>query len=256
MTHSRFAVAMGIGLAALVSPAAVSLAQADDVAVFVRAGEPIKAPEYKEAGPEGVSLEDLSKQRASMEDSLKKQYGKKRDKWPADKAAEFDALAARTQRRAFEDNYSDRGGSEAKDIDQSVAGLRENLAKKKGVRVAASAAEADFDIQVVGRYTAKDESGERAAHIGLRITPGGRLDKALLARTPFQWPELSSAMYGAFSTPWHQYSEAEPYWLVEVTRKAGIMGGMMYGKTEEHAANNVEKLAKEKMAALAAVRRP
>jgi hypothetical protein len=256
MTHSRFALAMGIALAALVSPAAVSLAQADDVAVFVRAGAPIKAPEWKEAGPEGVSLEDLSKQRKAMEDSLKKQYGKKREKWPPDKAAEFDALAARVQRRAFEDNYSDRAGAEEKDIEQSVAGIRDNLAKKKGVRVVPTAAEADFDVEVVGRFTGPDDTGQRAAHIGLRITPGGRLDKALLARTPFAWPPLTAAMHGAYASPWHQYSEAEPYWLVSVSRAAGMFGGMMYGKTEEHTANNVERLAKENMAALSAVRRP
>ena len=249
MMQSRWAYAVAIGLAALGSPAT-----ADDLAIFVRAGK-LEAPDRKEAGPEGVSLDDLSNQRQAMEDAYKKQFGKKREKWPPEKLAEFDALAARVQRRAFETNYRNYASGEAKDGEQSAAGLRDNLAKKKGVRVASSAAEADFDVEVVGRYTGPDESGTRAAHIGLRIKPGGRLDTAMLAKSPLVWPENVNKMYAASAVPWHQYSAESPYWLVEVERQAGVFGGMVYGKTEEHAANSFEKLAKENLAGVAAVRR-
>jgi len=243
-------------LATLVSTSVVAFGApglAEDLTVFVTAGA--AASRTEAAKKADARLEALAKERKDLEDSLKKQYGKKREQWPADKKAEFDKMAALVRRLSFEHNFRNYAGATAKDIEESVAGIRRNLDQKKGVRVVATGDQADLRVEVVGRFVGPDELGQNAAKIGLRISAGGRLDPALLARNPISWPEHAARMAGAWAVPWHQYTAEEPFWLVQVERPSGLLRGMIYGKVEAHAAGNIEKLAKESGAFIAAARR-
>jgi hypothetical protein len=237
-------------LAAAACLALASQAAAEDLTVFVtvRPTSPDDVARKQEASARAASFD---REKKALEDSLKKQFGKKKELWPAEKRAEFEKLAAGASRASFEATF---GVADPKEIEASAAGIREKLADKKGVRAVGSAAEADLQVEVMGRYQAVFLS-ENTCFIGLRISPGARLDPARVAKAAIAWKTHRHGMSGAVATSWHDFTEEAPFWLVEVNHPAGGFRNLMYGKAEGHATSGLEKFAKESGAAILACRK-
>lgn len=225
-------------------------AAAEDLTVFVtvRPTSPDDVARKQEASARAATLEH---ERKALEDSLKKQFGKKKELWPAEKRAEFETLAAGASRARFEATY---GLADPKEIEASAAGIRERLVDKKGVRAVGSAAEADLQVEVMGRYQAVFLS-ENTCFIGLRISPGGRLDPERIAQAGIAWKTHRHRMSGALAESWHDFTAEGPFWLVEVNHPAGGFKNLMYGKAEGHATSALEKFAKDSGAAIMACRK-
>ena len=218
MTHA--AVALVLTLAAASLPAAP-----EPLAVHV-AGSTPKATTKEGEAQLKEKKDAASKSFLDLQNGLKKQYGKKMDAWPADKQAELGAA-----RDAFIEAYVDwfySSGLKQKDLDDSVREVSEALGKKT-VQVAASPAEADFVVQVVGR--AKVETDElssgsalapknSAAELVLRVMPGGRMNAAALAKSGAAWSGKKSFWNHADTVTAHDFSADAPYWLL-IARKPG-----------------------------------
>lgn len=245
-------------LSAMVGPAA-----ADELTVFIKATPPSPRT-VEEDKAEHDGLEALRKQEKDLTESLKKQFGKKEDLWPADKKAERDGLYVKISLRRFAYRYAAKGGAtdkemqdEAKGTEATANGTREKLDPKKGVRAVATTEEADLQVEVLGRGLTRDIMDQMVAVIGFKVVPGGRLDPALLAKKPVSWPYHGSMMSASSTAPVHPYSEAEPYWWIESERPTNKLmgGGGVYGKMEGQLGDSLAKLLKEQGAAIAACRK-
>jgi hypothetical protein len=250
-------------LAAGVIGAHAGPAAAEELTVLIKATPPSpRTVEEDKADHDG--LEALRKQEKDLTESLKKQFGKKEELWPADKKAERDELYLKISLRRFAYRYAAKGGAtdkemqdEANGAEATAKGTREKLDPKKGVRAVATAEEADLQIEVLGRGLTRDIMDQMVGVIGFKIVAGGRLDPSLLAQKPVAWPFHGSMMSGSSTAPVHQYSEAEPYWWIESERPTSkLLGGAgVYGKMEGQLGDSLAKLLKEQGAALVACRR-
>lgn len=240
----------------------VSAAAADELTVFVKAA-PSAVPSVEEEKARQAELASLRLQQKDLTESLKKQYGKKEEQWPAEKKAELEALFEKITLQAFQLRHATRAAStekdrtdDAKGLDATAKGVREKLNPKKGVRAVATAEEADLQVEVLGRGLSRDVLDQMVAVIGFRVVPGGRLDPALLAKNPVSWPYHGSMMSGSGTAPIHQYSEAEPYWWIESERPTNaLFGGSVYGKMESQLGDSLAKLLKEQGQVIAASRK-
>jgi hypothetical protein len=194
---------------------------------------------------------------ADLQEALKKEYGKKEEAWPEDKQ---DQLAA--ARDAYLESQIDwfySAGLKQKDLDDSVREVSEALGKKT-VRLAADPAEADFQVQVVGR--AKVETDElasaiaknSAAELVLRVTPGGRIDAPALAKSGATWTAKKSRWRRADTITVHEFSAEAPYWLL-IARKPGTAWVSSYKGVAGQAAEAIAQFGVDNAAKLAASRK-
>ncbi|HYU42800.1 MAG TPA: hypothetical protein VEQ84_11685 [Vicinamibacteria bacterium] len=190
----------------------------------------------------------------------KKEHGKKIEAWPADKQ---DQLAA--VRDAFVEAQIDwfySSGLKQKDLDDSVREVSEALGKKP-VRMASGPADADLEVQVVGR--AKVETDElsspnplvpknSAAELVLRVAPGGRLDAAMLAKSGASWSAKKAFWGHADTQTVHAFSVEAPYWLL-IARKPGTAWVSSYKGVAGQAADAIAKFGAENADKVAASRK-
>jgi hypothetical protein len=189
----------------------------------------------------------------------KKAHGKI-EAWPADKQ---DQLAA--VRDAFVEAQIDwfySSGLKQKDLDDSVREVSEALGKKP-VRIASGLADADLEVQVVGR--AKVETDElsspnplvpknSAAELVLRVTPGGRMDAATLAKSGASWSAKKAFWGHADTLTVHTFSAEAPYWLL-IARKPGTAWVSSYKGVAGQAADAIAKFGAENADKVAASRK-
>ena len=175
---TRVAVALALTLAT------TGLAAAQEPLAVHVAGSPAKAA-TKEGEAQLKEKKDAARKvYADLQEAFKKQYGKNMEKWPEDKQDEIEKARDAFLEANIDWFYS--AGLKQKDLDDSVREVSEALAKKT-VHLADAPADADLQVQVVGR--AKVETDElasaiaknSAAELVLRVTPGGRMDAAKLA---------------------------------------------------------------------------
>ena len=128
--------------------------------------------------------------------------------------------------------------------------------------MAASAAEADFEVVVIGRGKVVRDLGwggaEAAGEVAMRVGAGGRLDGAALATSGAAFRAKKSALSRAGAFTIHDFSAEAPYWLL-VSRKP-MMGfsypwkgaaGQAADAFERFAAENADKIAMARTAARA-----
>ena len=194
---------------------------------------------------------------ADLQESLKKQYGKNVEKWPEDKQDEFEKARDAFLEAQIDWFYS--AGLKQKELDDSVREVSEALGKKT-VRVATAPADADFEVQVVGR--AKVETDElasaiaknSAAELVLRVTPGGRIDAPKLAKSNAVWTAKKSRWNHADTITVHQFSADAPYWLL-ISRKPGTAWVSSYKGVAGQAAEAIAQFGVDNADKVAASRK-
>ena len=238
-----------------VALAAGAAAGADQSAVFVT-GVPVQAATKEAEAALRARSDAARKPFMELDESLRKQFGKKQEAWPADKQDQW-----RAAHDAFFEAQTDWFYSinlKQKDVDDSVRELTEALADKKVVRIAASAAEADFVVKVVGRakVTNQDFGGNGvAAEIALRVEPGARMDVATLARSGAEWSTREKRWSKTDTQSVHTFTADAPYWLL-ISQKPGSAFIASYKGVAKVAAEaigefvtaNAEKLASSRRA--------
>lgn len=194
---------------------------------------------------------------ADLQEGLKKQYGKKVESWPEDKQDDFEKARDAFLEAQIDWFYS--AGLKQKDLDDSVREVSEALGKK-AVHLVDAPADADFQVQVVGR--AKVETDElasaiaknSAAELVLRVTPGGRMDAAKLARSHAAWSAKKSRWNHADTITVHQFSAEAPYWLL-ISRKPGTAWVSSYKGVAGQAAEAIAQFGVDNGDKVAAARR-
>jgi hypothetical protein len=186
-----------------------------------------------------------------LEKALKKQHGKDLETWPEAPREEL-RLARDASSQAQTDWFY--SGVPQKDIDASVHDLTEKLGEKKTLRSVATAAEADFEVLVIGRGKVIRDLGwggaEAAGEIAMRVGAGGRLDGAALAKSGATFRAKKSVMSRAGAFTIHDFSADGPYWLL-VSRKPMVgfsypwkgAAGQAADAFERFAAENADKIA-------------
>ena len=248
---TRIAVAFALTLAT----AGLAAAQ-EPLAVYVQ-GSSAKAA-TKEGEAQLKEKKDAARKvYADLQDALKKQYGKNMEAWPEDKQEQF--AAARDAFLEAQIDWFYLAGLKPKDLDDSVREVSEALGKKT-VRLAAGPAEADFQVQVVGR--AKVETDElasaiaknSAAELVLRVTPGGRIDVPALAKSGAVWTAKKSRWRHADTITVHQFSADAPYWLL-IARKPGTAWVSSYKGVAGQAAEAIAQFGVDNADKVAASRK-
>jgi hypothetical protein len=194
---------------------------------------------------------------ADLQEGFKKQYGKKMESWPEDKQDELEKARDAFLEAQIDWFYS--AGLKQKDLDDSVREVSEALGKK-AVRLADSPADADLQVQVIGR--AKVETDElasaiaknSAAELVLRVSPGGRMDAAKLARSNAAWSAKKSRWNHADTITVHQFSAEAPYWLL-ISRKPGTAWVSSYKGVAGQAAEAIAQFGVDNADKVAGARR-
>lgn len=234
--------------------ASVTATAADQTAVFVTS-PPVKAStkEAQEAlRQKSNAAKDVFK---PLDESLRKQYGKKQETWPPEKQEVW-----RAAHDAFYEAQTDWFYSidlKQKDVDDSARELTEALAEKKVVRIAASAEEADFVVKVVGRakVTNQDFGGNGvAAEVVLRVEPGARMDVASLAKSQAEWNTKEKRWSRTDTQSVHTFTAEAPYWLL-ISQKPGSAFMASYKGVAKVAADTIGEFVTMNADRLASCRR-
>jgi hypothetical protein len=189
-----------------------------------------------------------------LEKALKKQFGKKPEAWPEPQAEEL-RLARDASAQAQTDWFY--SGIPQKDIDDTIRDLTEKIGEKPTLRLVASAAEADFEVLVIGRGKVIRSLGfggpEAAAEVAMRVASGGRLDAAALAKdgAGFRAKKSLLSRSGAFAI--HDYSADGPYWLL-ISRKPQIGFSFPWKGASGQAADAFERFMAENATRVASAR--
>lgn len=236
---------------ALAGAGAVSAEQA---AVFVT-GVPVKAPDKAAEAALKEKSDAARKVYEDLSESLKKQFGKKPEAWPAEKLEEWQVAHDAFFEAQTEWFYS--SGLKQKDVDDSVRELAEALGEKAVVRLSSAAEDADFVVKVMGRakVTNKDWGNNGvAAEIALRVEPGGKMDAATLARAGAVWNEKEKFWSKSDTQAVHRFTEAAPYWIL-ISQKPGSAWMASYKGAAKVAAEAIGQFATDNAAKLASSRR-
>jgi hypothetical protein len=176
------------------------------VPIHVTAGVGLPAEAKPAAG------EDLEGARASacrqvdeVEKRLRAAHGKKKTAWPAEATAEHARADAACRLAGFDVFYR---RSLQKDIDDSVADLRETLGDNDWSAVADASDRAVLVVRVLGRASRRFEGVAMSfTCLGLEIRPGAGAG-----------PESFAALLDTDPPPAHVFTAEEPFWLVEACR--------------------------------------
>ena len=215
----------------LVLTAALSAeAQEDPLAVSITAkAVPLDAAQLSEA--KGKAAQFMV-QYMELDKQLRKQYGGKREKWPAEERARLAKLNEGEFRSRFEANYSHGAGLDVAGVGEVAQQMAKSLGGKPTLRSASSPEEADLSVDVLG-CIAEGSNGD----LGVRVSPGGRLDAAALGANPPDWgrvgadggPPTRSGPVKSGGSWWsvqHKpFTPEEGFWLVS-TSHPGISRDM------------------------------
>src|SRR6266545_4648680 len=241
-------------LAVLVLTLAPALGAAQDpLAIHLTAGvaRPVTPEEDRQLE---ARFRASQKAVGELESALKKQHGKNVETWPEAQREEL-RLARDASAQAQTDWFY--SGIPQKDIVATVRALTEKLGDKKTLRVAASAAEADLEVLVIGRGKVIRDLGwggaEAAGEVALRVGSGGRLDGAALAKggAAFRAKKCVLSRAGAFTI--HDFSADAPCWLL-VSRKPMVGFSFPWKGAAGHAADAFERFAAENADKITAAR--
>jgi hypothetical protein len=243
--------ALGAALLVIVGPGAD--AQEDRVLVSVEVAPAVKDEAALQAAL--VKVASLTKESLELSAQLRKQFGKKREKWPEDRLAEVARLDAEFFRATFERDYSHGLGLEEADLREAAARMVTAVGRKPGLQIAASPAEADLRLEVLGCVASRSD-----AVVGVRLSPGGRLDEASFAPKAPAWEaRMGNVRSGG---RWHSF-ESKPFlpdernWLLRTTYPS--VGGKLPAtcwQAAERLVDALEPFVRENRAALAESRTP
>jgi len=211
-------------LAALLVPAGASAGgpkpqpTRGPVTVFVAGKKAPKPPSAEELRAMKEKAARLAKQFDEMEKADRKQFGKKREKWPPEtRAAYYEALDARGV--AMTDVwYASPSEPDKADSVEDVAKALGRDAKeppKPGdawVAYVATRKEADLVVEIIGRYgETKFLVGDKV--LGFEIIPG-RIGAKALAQVPREWAD-KTAWLPLYT--YHWLSAREPFFRFGVS---------------------------------------
>jgi hypothetical protein len=239
-------------LALALAPLAVTAA--DQTAVFVTS-VPVKTLDKAAEAALRAKSDAARTTYRNLEESLKKQFGKKQEAWPADKQAEYRAAHDAFFEAQTEWFYSI--DLKQKDVDDSARELSDALAEKKLVRIAASAEDADFVVKVIGRAKVTNQDWGNngvAAEIALRVEPGARMDVAGLARSGAAWNTKEKFWSKTDTQSVHTFTAEAPYWLL-ISQKPGSAWMASYKGVAKVAADAIGEFATANADTLASLRR-
>jgi hypothetical protein len=243
--------------AALVLGGAASPMAGEPLVVHV-AGSTPKSPTKAVQEELRNKKEALRARYESLDESYRKEYGKKVETWPEDRREEL--LAARDDFFEAQTDWFYSIDLKQKDIDDSVRELTEAL-EKTGVVVADRPADADLVAEVVGRAKVTHDgwgggmgTKTAAAQIVLRVAPGGRVDVARLAKSDAAWNDRQSFWKKSDTSVVHRFTKEAPYWLL-ISTKPGAMFMASYKGVAKQAAEVIEKLGLENADKIEAARR-
>jgi hypothetical protein len=201
------------------SLAAASLAAAEPLRVyFTTAKAPVAEGDVKAKAAALKRDRDAAwDEYEAFDKQLKKQHGKKRDKWPAEVKEQaalsyekyvtkgLDYLLFTIKPKDLEDSIRDITNSV---VGKGLAGVKEN------VILAESAEDAHLVLEAIARYgVSKMITGPK--YFYYRVSAGGKLKPEALKAVPADWPKP-----GWWSdepcTQFHRYRDEEP-WLVFMT---------------------------------------
>jgi nucleotide-binding universal stress UspA family protein len=197
--------------------------------VVGKTGLPTMSDDERKARGKELRAKSKEAEKASkdLEKALKKQHGKKRDKWPADVQAQLEDSEKAAATALHEWHY---GTNQQKDIDDSVKDLKKELDGKKILRQVASAEQADFVIEVVGR-TARGNP-----LLLVNVSPGGGLDAAVMADRDLEWHNTFTSKVVEL----HSFTAEAPFWELEFEGE-----GIRWLHAAQRAAGAIDKFAKE-----------
>jgi hypothetical protein len=178
----------------------------------------------KELRAKSEEAKDASKE---LEKTLKKQHGKKRDKWPADAQRQLEDSEKAAAAALHEWHY---GTNQQQDIDDSVKDLEKQLDKKKILKQVPSAENADFVVEVAGRTVRGNPL------LFVKVSPGGRLDAAMMADRDLEWHNTFTSKVVEL----HSFTREAPYWELEFEGE-----GVRWLHAAQRAAGAIDKFAKE-----------
>lgn len=223
---------------------AAAAAGPPSVGVFVKSGPEVRELPEAERKAREKALSARYKEEydawVQLTKDLKKQFGKKVEKWPEEPRQKM--LAA--QRRV----YSTEAERIFLKVDpkaaDSVKDLRRHLEASKKLHLAASGEEAHLVVEILGR---KGEIGIGSRNRLLyRVSPGGKA-KARRPRPAWEgveWPAFRYSINGSERYVLHSYTQKEPWWSVHDAQSAAWTGvaGMVYTGLDEFAQQNAESL--------------
>lgn len=223
-------IAWAVGLLFLGTPALrAAEGKTVRVHVFGRAAEAVAKAEKKAREKEAdAERKRAERARKDLEKALQAKHGKRIDQWPEEARRESEA-AWRTELRAALAHSETK--LEENDLVDSASDLAKALADevKKSPRVALSdsADAADLTVEVVSR-AARSSFPAAAWLLYLKVTPVRWPGAAAFAGTPFEQVKTrqeylgqilaNQNLRGAVATV-HAYTEAEPYWIVQVVQQ-------------------------------------
>ena len=232
----------------------VAAAPAGLPAVFVT-GVAVKAS-TKEAEAALRQKSDAARQVYNdLSESLRKQFGKKLEAWPAEKQEEY-----RVAHDAFFEAQTDWFYSinlKQKDVDDSVRELTEAIQERNVARIATTPEDADFVVKVVGRAKVTNQDwGQNgvAAELALRVEPGARMDPAALAKSGAAWSTKEKFWSKTDVQSVHTFTAEAPYWLL-IAQKPGAAWMASYKGVAKFAAEAIGTFATENADKLASSRR-
>jgi hypothetical protein len=223
----RFAAVSALCIATAV-PVQAGTPATNPIRILVRADSsaPVADTERKAREDEtNLAVKRAEQERKAVEKALSAAHGKKTARWPADANSRFEAawqaeLMARMAHHAIKTEPKARGGVAA-----NIAGyLNEQAKKSPGVTVTESTEEADLTVDVMA-LRAKTSFPAAAFIVYLKVTPGALVPRERFAGTSFGQVRTKDAYLGqilgvqslaGFISTAHAYSEAEPYWIIEV----------------------------------------
>lgn len=172
------------------------------------------------------------KARKDLKKTLEREHGKKHDKWPDEARNQYEnalqaeemALVAyhevKVKQKEILDSHAD-----------IMKQLRKRLEKEPRVFLVEAADQADVTVEVLARGV---QTGWPALTnlLYLKVTPAEGLDVSRLEDAPFGHQKTSKGWVptGQFVDfedsvkTFHPYTEAEPYWVIQVANQGGLWG--------------------------------
>jgi hypothetical protein len=223
--------AFAAALVTLAAPLAASAAEDPVVRVHVFAGSPQSGGDAeRKAREKQADAERKSAERArkDLDKALAARHGKRSEDWPEEArrqseeawTAELRAALAHGQAKAAAQDLADSAGDLARS-------LKDEVKDKPRVAVVDAAAEADLTVEVLARAS---RSGFPAAVwlLYLKVQPAGSAGPGAFAGKRFDQVKSregylgqilgSQDLRGAVATI-HTFTEAEPYWIIQVVQQ-------------------------------------
>jgi imidazolonepropionase-like amidohydrolase len=217
-------------------------AGAAPVRVYVRPGTPAAGvAATKSAEKEGEAARKTAEQaRESLEKALSARHGKRRENWPADAKAQLDE-AWRKEMDAVIAHQAIKTDAKAHadSVDDLTKAFAEEIKRAPHLALANSPDEADLTVEALARR-GKTSIPAATYMYYVKVTPGAAWKADRLAGKTFGQVGVKDArgnarLDGGVVTI-HSYSEAEPFWTLEVFQKGSSYFGSAQTLAESLAA--------------------